>query len=205
MWLDWSVQSVAEKYASMPEGATGAVKSKAIYDFYATCGNVATVVTVASVALALFTGSVLLYALAALAFAVRGEFHKEVKMMATGFADGYNGVEKKDKDGIQVDVFFGVNRSNEISNALRAGLDIEDKNWSHIALNLIWPIWLNTTPSAAQTQEASQQPDSMPNREADTNADGEADYVHANLSGSGVHGNAGEYSSIRRSGDPLQL
>ncbi|MBX7066338.1 MAG: hypothetical protein K1X28_03825 [Parachlamydiales bacterium] len=143
----FSVESLAARHveSTLRGDVTEQARRKCAFDFKITGFNASTVATIAMVAAAIFTGSILVYALALLAYQVRGAFMRSI--LTTGLEEGG-------------DLIARINElnPNDAKAEIAEHLGIEDEEWqmTHSQI-LAFKLWMNWTPAQRVVQPAVQQ------------------------------------------------
>lgn len=142
----FSVDSLARRHADSTLRGDIQVhaRRRCEYDFKVTGFNASTVATIALVALSIFTGSILVFALAALAYSVRGAFLKSI--MLTGAQENLVGrLMELDPE--------------EAREETAEYLGIADDEWQMTHSQVLnFKVWMNWAPAQQQEVQAPQQP-----------------------------------------------
>lgn len=133
----FSVESLARRHAdsTLREDVVVNTRRRCEYDFKITGFNGSTVATIALVALSIFTGSILLFALAAIAYSVRGAFLKSI--MLTGVNHGEDGIRRL----MELD-------PEEVQYEVADYLGIADAQWQPTHSQVLnFKVWMNWAPA----------------------------------------------------------
>jgi hypothetical protein len=128
----FTVEYFAEKWVTPT--ATDRQKKIEILNFETTWFDIATVTTIASIALTVITGSIALAALAWLASNVRGALWEAIVL---------TGIDRRDAEADDLLARLHDPSGQTINAALREHLEIEDRNWDFRSCQFLnCPLWL---------------------------------------------------------------
>lgn len=137
-----TVDNIAEKWIT--QTATGVQREREIFNFKAAWFNIATVASIVSVALTIFTGSIAIAALTLLCWSTRAAFYKAVILTGTRHNSSPDAMMERLTNAA----------AEGVAEEIKEHLGIEDQDWGYVhAQFLDFPLWMNQAPAQQGAQQ----------------------------------------------------